>query len=115
VQEITDNAMTVKKRPQVAGDNRQNGCQTECDKPGTLIFTECCFHTFTASLFCLHQGQKLTQISWTLPQPGQLSRNTLLQFGQTSQPVTTFSEQSGHSPVKGMSGDDGLSNSMQMK
>ncbi len=79
------------------------------------MFSERNLHALTDSFIWRHQGQYLTQESWTLPQSVQVSRNIVLHFGQTSQPETTSAAHPGHSPVKGSSGGAGLSSSMQIK
>ena len=115
MQVIIHNTSTTAEQPDIARDNSQNGRQTKNDKPGIFEVSEFYLHPFSALFICLHQGQYFTQLSCTLPHPGQVSRRTTRHCGQTSQPDSTCPEQPGHLPDKGISGGTGLSISIQMK
>ena len=89
MQVITNNTSTTAEQPDIARDNRQNGRRAKNDKPGIFVFSEFYLHPFAASFICLHKGQYFTQLSCTLPHPGQVSRRTTRHCGQTSQPDST--------------------------
>jgi hypothetical protein len=115
MQVIVNNTSTTAEQPDIARDDRQNGRRAKNDKPGIFVFPEFYLHPFAASFIYLHQGQYFSQLSCTLPHPGQVSRKTIRHCGQTSQPDSTCPEQPGHLPDKGISGGTGLSSSIQMK